>query len=253
VRAEFWRGTGLLLLLALNFFVDSRIVTYILVGMVKVRKSPRSGVTTPRNAERTRGRLLQAAFREIPRSGFRSADVNAILATAGVTKGALYYHFEGKEALGYAVVDEVITSITREKWLWPLENTKNPIAALVGIIQSTSLRPEDLRRGCPLNNLSQEMSPLDEGFRTRTAKVFRDWHDAIATALREGQKRGVVRSDVDPDETATFLIAAYEGYISLAKNSQDARVLESGQKSVIHHLESLRAASGRPARPAGRG
>jgi TetR/AcrR family transcriptional regulator, transcriptional repressor for nem operon len=49
-------------------------------------------------------------------SGFRSADVNAILAAAGVTKGALYHHFENKEALGYAVVDEVIASRTREKW-----------------------------------------------------------------------------------------------------------------------------------------
>jgi len=40
-----------------------------------------------------------------------------------------------------------------------------------------------------------------------------------------------------------FLIAAYEGFISLAKNSQDVRVLRAGQKSVIGLLESLR---GRP-------
>jgi TetR/AcrR family transcriptional regulator, transcriptional repressor for nem operon len=135
--------------------------------------------------------------------------------------------------------------------LWPLRNAKNPIDALVDIVQSTSLRPEDLQCGCPLNNLSQEMSPLDEGFRRRTAKVFKDWHDAIAVALREGRKRGVVRSDVDAHETATFLIAAYEGYISLAKNSQDVRVLQSGQRSVIRHLESLRPVRGRT-RAAGR-
>jgi TetR/AcrR family transcriptional repressor of nem operon len=220
--------------------------------MVVAKKRPRSGVTTPRNAERTRGRLLQAAFREIHRSGFRNTDLDAILAAAGVTKGALYYHFDSKEALGYAVVDEVIASITREKWLWPLQNATNPIDALVGIIRATSLRLEDLQCGCPLNNLSQEMSPLDEGFRRRTAKVFREWHDAIAAALREGQKRGVVRNDVKPDETATFLIAAYEGYVSLAKNSQDAQMLQSGQRNMIRHLESLRVARGRT-RAAGRG
>jgi len=185
--------------------------------------------------------LLWAAFEEMHRSGFRNADLDAILARAGVTKGALYYHFENKEALGYAVVDEAIASLTCEKWLRPLQNAnKNPIDTLVGIIQSTSLKPEHLQRGCPLNNLSQEMSPLDAGFCKRTAKVFRDWRDAIAVALREGQKRGVVRSDVNANETATFLIAAYEGYISLTKNSQDARMLRSGQKSVIRHLESLR-------------
>jgi len=47
-------------------------------------------------------------------SGFRSADLNAILAAAGVTKGALYHHFDSKEALGYAVVAEVPASMTRE-------------------------------------------------------------------------------------------------------------------------------------------
>jgi hypothetical protein len=39
-----------------------------------------------------------------------------------------------------------------------------------------------------------------------------------------------VRSDVDPNETSTFLIAAYEGYISLAKNSQDVRGCNRGRE-----------------------
>jgi TetR/AcrR family transcriptional repressor of nem operon len=219
--------------------------------MLLAERRPRRSGATPRDPERTRGRLLQAAFQEMHRSGFRSADLDAILATAGVTKGALYYHFDSKEALGYAVVDEVLTSSMREKWVQPLQNAKNPIDALVGIVQSISLKPEDLQRGCPLNNLSQEMSPLDAGFRKRTAKVFKDWHDAITMALRGGQKRGVVRGDVNANETATFLMAAIEGYVSLAKNSQDARMLQSGKRSVSRHLESLRPARGR-ARAAGR-
>jgi AcrR family transcriptional regulator len=51
-----------------------------------------------RDLERTRERLLQAAFREVHRSGFQSAGIDAILAATNVTKGALYYHFDGKEA-----------------------------------------------------------------------------------------------------------------------------------------------------------
>jgi AcrR family transcriptional regulator len=188
---------------------------------------------------------LQAAFQEMYRSGFRSADLDAILAAAGVTKGALYYHFDNKEALGYAVVDEVIASNLHQKWVQPLRNAKNPIDVLVRIVQSESLKREDVQRGCPLLNLSQEMSGLDEGFRRRTARVFAAWHDAMAAALREGQKRGVVRTDINANETATFLIAAYEGYVVLTKNSQDARTMQSGQRRVTHHLESLRPARGR--------
>jgi len=217
------------------------LLAYILVGMLRISPQSKRKESAPRDPESTRKRLLNAAFQEIHLSGFRSADMDAILAQAGVTKGALYYHFDSKEALGYAVVDEVIADIARDKWLHPLRNPKNPVDTLVGIVQSTSLKPEDLRRGCALNNLAQEMSPIDEGFRKRTARLFKHWHDAITRALRTGQRRGAVRNDVDPDEVATFLIAAYEGYFSLAKNSQDARVLRSGLRNLIGYLEGLRA------------
>ena len=212
--------------------------------MLRARNRPRRSGATPRDPERTRGILLQAAFDEIYRSGFRGADLDAILAAAGVTKGALYYHFDNKEALGYAVVDEVMASNLHQKWVQPLRNAEDPIAALVRIVQSESLKRADVQRGCPLLNLSQEMSGLDEGFRRKTAKLFKDWHDAVAEALREGQKRGVVRNDINANETATFLIATYEGYVVLTKNSQDARTMQSGQKRVRGHLESLRPARG---------
>lgn len=209
--------------------------------MSAVKRRARSSPATSRNSERTRALLLQAAFQEIHQSGFRSADTDAILAKVGVTKGALYYHFENKEALGYAVVDEVIRNMTHEKWVLPLQKAKNPIDVLIRIIHSEPLNREDVQRSCPLLNLSQEMSGLDEGFRKRTARVFKDWHDAIAMALREGQKRGMVRSDINTNETATFLIAIYEGYVALTKNSQDPRTMRFGQKWVIDHIKSLRA------------
>ena len=164
----------------------------ILVCMLHIKRRSSHGTATSRDPAPTRERLLRAAFQEMHLSGFRSADVDAILAAAGVTRGALYYHFENKEDLGYAVVDEVIESITQHTWLRPLRNAKNPIDTLVAIVQSTSLRPEDVERGCPLNNLAQEMSPIDEGFRKRTAKIFKNWHGAIAMALRKGQKLGQV-------------------------------------------------------------
>jgi AcrR family transcriptional regulator len=235
-----------------HLLLDFRRSTYILVGMVARTAAGQKPARGPRDPERTRAALLLAAFKEVHRSGFRGTDLDTILDAAGVTKGALYHHFEDKEALGYALVEESLTALTREKWLRPLEDTTDPIHALVQIVQSTLERPEDVRCGCPLNNLAQEMSPLDEGFRKRLKKVFELWQEGIAVALRDGQKRGVVRSGVDPNDAATFLVATYEGYISLAKNAQDARVLQSGKKRMTEYLESLRAGPGR-AKPVDRG
>jgi len=217
-----------------------RWLPYILVGILIARKNSRRRAAGLRDPQRTRGLLLQAAFREVYRSGFQSAGLDTILASTGVTKGALYYHFVSKEALGYAVVEEIIGPDLRAKWLRPLQRGNDPINTLIGIVQGESVRPEDVRGGCPLNNLAQEMSPLDEGFRKRLAMVFHAWQEGIAAALRKGQTYGRVRSDVEPAAAAGFLIATLEGYVSLAKNAQDAKVMKAGIRNIVGWLRSLR-------------
>ena len=219
---------------------DRNELRYILVGMIAPAKQTERRTARLRNPKRTRERLLQAAFREVYRSGFQSAGLNAILANAKVTKGALYHHFGSKEALGYAVVEEIIAPDNRGQWLRPLQKCKDPIDALTGIVQGL-IRPEFVRGGCPLLNLAQEMSPLDAGFRKRLATIFRNWQEGIAAALLDGQKHGRVRRDVDPAETGGFLIAMVEGYGSLAKNAQDPRVMKEGIRNIVRWLHSLRA------------
>ena len=46
--------------------------------------------------------------------GFQAASLSRILAQTGVTKGALYYHFSGKQMLGYAVLDDPTMPIIGE-------------------------------------------------------------------------------------------------------------------------------------------
>jgi TetR/AcrR family transcriptional regulator, transcriptional repressor for nem operon len=202
------------------------------------RKHPKG--SRLRDPERTRRLLLRAAFREIYRSGFQSASLDTILLAAGVTKGALYHHFASKEALGYAVVEEIIGPDVRRTWLRPLERGKDPIDALIGIVQGISVRPEAVRGGCQLNNLAQEMSPLDPGFRKRLEAIFDAWRKGVAFALREGQTHGGVRRDVEPADAAGLLIAMVEGYGSLAKNAQDPKVMKAGIRNIVDWLRRLR-------------
>jgi AcrR family transcriptional regulator len=198
-----------------------------------------------RDPERTRERLLQAAYREVRRSGFQSAGIDTILAATNVTKGALYYHFDSKEALGYAVVDEIVAKLTRDRWLHPLLSDGQPIDILIGIVRGIPARPAEVRASCPLLNLSQEMSQLDEQFRKRLEKIFLAWQKGIATLLRKGQSQGTVRRDLNPDETASFLVAMVEGSASLAKVAQDVKVWKVGIRNIVGWLNSLRAPGNR--------
>jgi TetR/AcrR family transcriptional regulator, transcriptional repressor for nem operon len=208
--------------------------------MLAAGKNSKRRATRLRDPERTRERLLRAASREIYRSGFQSASLDTILAAAGVTKGALYHHFRNKEALGYAVVEEIISPDVRSTWVRPLQSVKDPIDALIGIVQGISVRSEVVCGGCQLNNLAQEMSPLDAGFRKRLETIFDAWREAAASVLREGQIHGSVRRNVEPTDAAGLLIAMVEGYGSLAKNAQDPKVIKAGIKNIVGWLRSLR-------------
>jgi TetR/AcrR family transcriptional repressor of nem operon len=215
--------------------------------MLAARKSPKRRAARLRGSERTRERLLQAAFREVYKVGFQSAGIDTILAATNVTKGALYYHFENKQALGYAIVEEIVAKLPRDRWLLPLQQSKDkdPIDALIGIVQAIPARPRDVKGGCPLVNLAQEMSQLDEQFRKRLERIFHAWQEGIAMALRRGQHQGAVRRDLVPEETASFLIAMVEGYEVLAKNAQDAKVWNMGIRNIVGWLTSLRAPGNR--------
>jgi len=196
-----------------------------------------------RNPDATRQRILDSAFYQMYRKGYQGMRLDEVLAETELTKGALYHHFPNKLALGYAVVDEVILPIMDGIFLQPLKKTSEPLQALVEVIRSIpDAKPaEVIQYGCPLNNLAQEMSPLDEGFRQRIDYIFRIWHDAIAQTLERAQHQGALRTDIDCDATATFIMAALEGCFSIAKTAQSKERLATCNHGLIDYLLSLRA------------
>jgi len=185
---------------------------------------------------------LEAAQKEFHRSGFRAASLSRILASTGLTKGALYHHFPNKRALGYAVVEELLEKMVEEDWLIPLESCQDPLDCLKTRLRSAMERAgeEDLLLGCPVNNLALEMSTEDEGFRLRVGRIYDRWLKGLALALRRGQEGGLVRADLEPLPTATFIVGALAGCRSLAKNAKSLEVMAACGQSLEVYLDSLR-------------
>jgi AcrR family transcriptional regulator len=194
--------------------------------------------------ETTRQLILRTAFAEFYRYGFQGGSLNRIVEETGLTKGALFHHFAGKQELGYAVVDEVIWPQFKATWVEPLEHSADPIRDLKRVLRRMADEGPGggvtLDQGCPLNNLAQEMSPLDEGFRQRLEKIYVTWRLALKTALANGIKAGTVRKDVSPVKVAAFLVAAIEGIIGTAKNAQNPQLLRDAGDALLNYLDSLR-------------
>lgn len=195
-----------------------------------------------RDPDATREALLDAALEEIQLHGFQSASLNSILQRAGVTKGALYHHFGNKHELGLAVVDELVRSCIIETFVTPLRECDDPIACMQQIVEGEvgSLSDDQLVLGCPLTNVSQEMAPIDEGFREATDRIIHLLRDSLADALRRGQSAGKVRDDIDPEAVATFVVAARQGTIGLTKATQDAAVCHQVMNVFGTFLQALR-------------
>ena len=195
-----------------------------------------------RNPAQTRQRLLEAAFSEIHRNGFRAASLDSILAETRVTKGALYHHFPSKTSLGYALVEEVLGEYIERRWVQPISTADDPVGLVIESLQAMTdeMGEDEARNGCPLNNLVQEMSGIDEGFRIRLQAVFDRWIKALADAFRRGQAEGTVRADVDPDATAHFVVAAIEGMAGLMKNARSLDAARAPLPAFLSYVESLR-------------
>jgi len=193
--------------------------------------------------ERTRQALLEAAFDEIHQHGYRSASLNDILKAAGCTKGSLYHHFPDKHALGLAAIVDNVDRFMDTNWLTPLAQASDPVSTLLEILQR-HLDGEvlcDVRLGCPLQNLSQEMSGLDEDFRTYLNGIHEQWRTAIADALRKGQDAGQVRKDISAEAAATMIIATHQGTVGLIKTAQSTGIGASSFEAFYQYLNSLRA------------
>src|SRR5436309_1243243 len=191
----------------------------------------------------TRRRLLEVGQQEIYLHGFQGASLEKILTRASATKGSFFHHFKSKTAFGYSIVEEVIAEMITAQWVHPLRDSADPLETIatefergVGV-----LRRQRPILGCPLNNLAQEMNPLDDGFRRRTLAVFKTWESSYTKSLERGKQQGIVRAELNPADCAHALVAQIEGTLSLVRNSQRPKTLTTGARSLRQYLDSLRA------------
>src|SRR5256884_4757904 len=170
--------------------------------------------TSKRSPENTRGKILQAAFDEFYKNGFQGGSLNRIVGEARTTKGALFHHFKGKKDLGYAVVREVIHPHFKQQWSDPLAHSTDPITDLKRIFRQCAKREianGGPVHGCPVNNLAQEMSPLDEKFRKSLEKIYVAWRENVAAGVASGVKAGKVRKEGSPPKEAGVIVGGANG------------------------------------------
>jgi len=194
-----------------------------------------------RNLERTRKEILDAAFIEIFTRGFQGVSVDDIVSKTSLTKGAFYHQFPTKLDLGYALVEEVIQPMIIERWIKPLESYQNPLEGILAQMKKNigQCDPAHLKLGCPLNNLVQEMSPIDNGFKKRLQTALSFWIEKMDVHLKRGQVDGFLKRDVNTREVAHFIVMAHEGFYGLIKGLGSSGVFGVLSRSMEVYFQAI--------------
>ncbi|MGA6163276.1 ScbR family autoregulator-binding transcription factor [Amycolatopsis magusensis] len=153
-------------------------------------------------AELTRTAILDAAAMVFDERGFQGGTLTDIIAGAGVTKGALYFHFSSKEEIAKAIISEQFT-------IWTPPDDPDLVTLQTAI---------DLSHGM---GLSLQNNPrvragirlvIEQGtFSTPTPDAYKNWIGLVQTCLESAARQGDLRPDLDPNEVATFIIASFTG------------------------------------------
>jgi AcrR family transcriptional regulator len=190
-----------------------------------------------KNVERgqvTRAHLVDVATRLFAAHGYDGTSIEAVLADSGVSRGSLYHHFPGKDALFLAVM-EAVGERSAEPVLEAMRDAPDPVAAL--------------RAGC-LGWIRLAGDPVVQQIMLIDAPAvlgWQRWRD-----LDERSTLGVIRAAlayaadtgrIGPDHVDTFahivLAAANEVALMIARADDPAAALRAGESAFADFLDRL--------------
>lgn len=174
-------------------------------------------------AVKTRRAVLEAAATVFAEHGYTAATVADILKTAGVTKGALYFHFDSKEALARGVL-EVQTDQRLPEQEIKLQEMVDVAMTVAHRMRHDSL----LRAGARLS--------ADPIGRRHYGSAWPLWVGMLAEIVSQAHQRGETLSHVVPHEVAELVVSAFNGvqlYSQLETNLED---VEYRVSVLLQHL-----------------
>lgn len=182
-----------------------------------------------------REKIIESGVRTLHERGFAGAGVREITADAGVPQGCFTNHFRSKEAFAAVILDRyhertqaIMDRTLRDESRPAVERLDAYFDAIAEWLQAAGWR-----YGCLVGNLSLEVPEHSELLRTHLVEVCRALTDSFAEVVRTGQTSGEIRGDLDADDVATFLLAAWEGAMMRMKVDRSPRPIEQFKRVLF--------------------
>jgi TetR/AcrR family transcriptional regulator, acrAB operon repressor len=195
---------------------------------------------TKEDAQVTRDRLLDAAEQVFSRRGVSGTSLNEVAAAAGVTRGAVYWHFLDKAALFNAMMERVTLPLEQEL---AVENPGDPLGTLkerfVGALKKTVDDPQTRRVFEIATNKVEYVDEL-RAVRERHLGVRDNCMKIGANRLSEAQRLGQIKLAIPVRSAAIGLHALIDGLIRNWMLDPDAfDLVKVGRQVLDSYLAGL--------------
>jgi AcrR family transcriptional regulator len=157
-------------------------------------------------SEETRRKIIAAAVELFGERGYAATGLGDIVERAGMTKGALYYHFDSKEALAAAIGAEGSARLARTFDVI----TRAAPPALEGIIHGSFLVVDQLQTD-PLARVGVRLMRIFAGFGETVSRGYSGWLSSMQVDVARARDEGDIRGDVDVVAVADTFVGAIVG------------------------------------------
>ena len=200
---------------------------------------------TKAESEQTRQQILKAARREFAARGVTRTTFQDIAAAAGVTRGAVYWHFASKRELFQTMREQVSLPLFDRAEL-PGADGPDPLLAIERFLHDVVARMEsDRETRQTFDILSLKCEYVGE-FRPelgRHLRRCRELQAKLATVYRRARRLGVTRADVSAESAALGTCVFITGLVRLWLMDGGGAVLRPYAGELIAaHIAALRSA-----------
>jgi TetR/AcrR family transcriptional repressor of nem operon len=187
----------------------------------------------------TRQIIIQNGAKIIHSKGFVNTGIKDILNASGVPKGSFYFYFKSKEDFGQALVDYYAETMTGMITGYLTDTGRTPMERLDRFFTESARFYEHNRfaGGCPIGNMSQEMSNISEPIRLKLQAAFSRIRSAMKQCIIEAQELGQVDEKLDPEVLAVFTLNGFEGALIDMKVSKSTRPLDIFKNMLLEFIK----------------
>ncbi len=191
--------------------------------------------------KKTKEEIVRQSLQLFSQKGYFHTSIQDVLQATGLTKGGLYCHFSGKEALWHACYQEA-TKIWRTIVFQRVNEDDKAIDKLRKILENDLMEymgEDTFRGGCFLFNMLIELSGQEPELVSVILVGFRKFEAKLAAILREAIDDGDLPKGLPAEKAAAQIMVILNGTAAIYSAERDKALLSNSLEQLYNYLQSF--------------